>query len=116
MTSTIHFKIHLLDLHCYLSDESKGDEVFLKYDGKKIWPEKDKFVPMKGGSQRIGYEIEVERGSSVEIEIWDYDVLSANDKLGVVKLLADVQGGPFHSDMIRKDTQNAKYVLDWEVL
>jgi len=112
----MNFKIHLICLHCYVSDEKEGDEVFLKYDGKKIWPKEQKYVKIKEGSQKIGYEIEAEKGSSKEVEIWDYDLLSSNDKLGVVSLLADVQGGPFRSEMARRETGRAHYVLEWEVL
>lgn len=65
-------------------------------------------------------ELEIENVSKNEeiiIELWDWDFLSPNDKLGVFKMVVEGDPGPFSTDMIQnlKETRKAKYTLDWEV-
>ena len=52
-----------------------------------------------------------------EIEIWDYDFISPNDLLGVVKVYIDEPGGPYSTDMVpnKKETKRARYTLEWEI-
>ncbi|MFC2124063.1 hypothetical protein ACFLU5_04560 [Bacteroidota bacterium] len=110
--------IRLLNLNCYTTGESGDDEVFLKLDGKKIWPVKGKYVSMKTDKVELRVEIpDIEKGSMVEIELWDYDLFSPNDKIGVFKLQVDGQGGPFIAEMIRneKESSIARYNMDWEI-
>jgi len=108
-------KCKLLKLHCYISDES-ADEVFLKFNEKKIWPADTKYVEMNTAEETLNIEMaEVEADTSMEIELWDYDSWSPNDKLGVFKMVVDGRGGPFTSDLIREQGSGAKYSLEWEV-
>jgi hypothetical protein len=108
-------KCKLLKLHCYLSDES-ADEVFIKFNKKKIWPVDTKYIEMNSAEELLQVEMDaVEDGTTVEIELWDYDTWTPNDKLGVFRLVADGQGGPFTSDLIKEKGRGAKYSLEWEV-
>lgn len=107
----------LLKLHCYINDEGKDDEVFLKYNKKKLWPDTEKYKQMSGGEEAIGADIaDIERGNSIEIELWDYDTWSPNDKLGIFKMIVDERGGPFTSDLTVEKGSGAKYSLEWEVV
>ena len=53
----------------------------------------------------------------VEIEIWDYDFLTPNDRLGKCRMIIDAQGGPFRTDLNPENVgDQAKYTLEWEAL
>ena len=105
----------LLELHCYLSDE-KADEVFLKMDKKKIWPVETKYIEMNVSELKVNIAVSAERDTMLEVELWDYDTWTPNDKLGVFKMLVDQRGGPFTADLIGKKGVEAKYSLKWEVV
>ena len=110
--------IRILNLNCYTTGESGDDEVFLKLGGKKIWPVKGKYKSMKTEKVEVRVEVpDLDQGSMIEIELWDYDLLSPNDKLGVFKLQADRQGGPFTAEMIKNlnESSVARYNLEWEI-
>ncbi len=113
------FTLHLVKLNCYRSDESDADEVFIKMNDKKIWPPKRTYVSMKGGSEELNIRIkDISENSSVNIELWDYDLFSANDLLGNFKLVVDKTGGPYNTDLLVNKNENvqAKYNLEWEIL
>ncbi len=98
-----------------MSDESDADEIFLKLDKDKIWPTDAKYIQMSESEQSINVDMgEIDEGRSLEIELWDYDTWSPNDKLGVFKMTVDGKGGPFMSDLIKEEGSNAKYSLEWE--
>ena len=110
--------IRILNLNCYTTGESKDDEVFLKLNGKKIWPETSKYRTMKMDKAEVRVEIpDLDKGVMIEIELWDFDLLSRNDLLGSFKLQADRQGGPFVAEMIRNVEESgvARYNMDWEI-
>jgi len=111
-------KIRLLRITCFTTGESGDDEVFLMNDGNRIWPQNSRYRSMKSGKEEIGVEIlDLDQGTMVEIEIWDYDLLSSNDKIGLFKLFADKQGGPFIAEMIKNTDESsvARYNLEWEI-
>jgi hypothetical protein len=60
---------------------------------------------------------DVNIGQEIIIELWDWDLLSPNDKLGTFTLILQKELGQFSTDMVqnRKETTKAKYTLDWEV-
>ena len=106
-------------LHCYFVEESGYDDVFLKFNGKKIWPEDKKQQPiMMDTSTDLNIEIKnIRKGQEISIELWDWDLLSPNDKLGTFNMIIEGDSGPFFTDMVqnRKETKKAKYSLDWDV-
>ncbi|QSE96149.1 hypothetical protein [Fulvivirga lutea] len=111
----ITYQLRLLKLHCYRQEESDGDEVFIKYKKEKIWPLKSKYESMKEGSLDVNVDIAgLESGTEVEIELWDYDLLTPNDKLGTFKMLVNEKGGPFKTDLLVELGEDAKYSLEWE--
>ena len=107
-------------LHCYFVEEHEYDEILLKYKGKKIWPENKKWQPlMMDTSTELEVQIDgIETNQDVVIELWDWDLLSPNDKLGTFTLPIENDIGPFSSDMVQnlKETKKAKYTLDWELI
>lgn len=109
------YKIRLHSILCYLPDEST-DEVYLMFNGKKIWPKNEMYSSMNEGDVAdLKIETTLARGASIKIELWEYDGLSPDDYLGKFVLEADKIGGPYTNDMIKEDEGKAKYGLNWEV-
>ena len=111
--------LSLNNLFCYFMDEEGQDEVFLKYNKKRIWPVDKKFKPFGiDTSEELNVEIkDLKEGDKVIIELWDFDWLTPNDLLGVFELTIDEISGPFTTDMKQnlQETDHAKYTLEWEV-
>ena len=109
----------LTRLHCYFVEETEYDDVFLIHNGEKIWPKDKKQQPiMMDTSTEINVEIkDIARNQEVVIELWDWDFLTPNDKLGTFTITVEGESGQFSTDMVQnpKETKNAKYTLDWEV-
>ncbi|MGD1959633.1 MAG: hypothetical protein ACFB2Y_12300 [Fulvivirga sp.] len=114
MTDRLSVKLKLLELICYRADEGDGDEVFLKQNGRKVWPEDQKYLKISEGIVKVNLALDVELGSQVILELWDYDVLSSNDKLGEFRMLADQRGAEFTTDL-HEGKSRAKYSLKWEL-
>lgn len=110
--------IRIKSIHCYMHEEADGDEVFLKLNGRKIWPEGEKYVKMKDQTQEVDVLVpDLPVDEVVELEIWDYDFLSANDLMGKIKMLVDKPGGPYTSDIqLADEKQVARYAVVWEIV
>ena len=111
--------VKLLKLDCYLTDENDSDEVYLKVNGKKIWPEDKAFESIDYGEYQVDAIIkDISPESWVQIELWDQDVLTANDKLGTFDLYVDKVSGPFNTDMKvnKSETKKAKYNITWKII
>jgi hypothetical protein len=111
--------LQLNKLNCYVSDEADADEVFLKYAHKKIWPVKHHYESMNKGTLDLDVELkDLPPHTVIEIELWDYDLLSANDLLGTFRITADKAGGPFNTDLIpnKKIGDRARYNLEWQLI
>ena len=108
------YKLKLLNLKCYLSEESDGDEVYLKSNGQKIWPVDAKYSATKEESTSINLDLNIQKGDTMDIELWDYDLLSANDHLGSLTIHAEAHGH-YTNDFIKRGKDQSKYGLEWEV-
>lgn len=118
MMITNHLKLILLNINCYATEEPGYDDVFLIMNGKKIWPKNKRQLPVRPGTTPLNVEIKkLSPGEKLDIEIWDYDVISANDLMGHVFLLIDEPGGPYTTDMIPDpvEAKVAKYTIEWEI-
>jgi hypothetical protein len=101
-----------------MTDESGSDEIFLMVNNRKIWPVDHKFSTIRPGSTEISTVLKgFEAGTSLEIEIWDFDFLSSNDLIGKFPIHLDEPGGPFKTDMVQntEKTKNARYCIEWEL-
>lgn len=101
-----------------MQEEGDGDEVYIKYKGKRIWPTVNKYETMNDGDvKEVNVEVaDIAKDATVEIELWDYDILTENDRLGVFKMLINERGGTFITDLMDMPSDGAKYSLEWEVL
>ncbi len=117
MAANTIYELRLLNLYCYRQDEADGDEVYLQYNENKIFPLDSKYIKMKEGEIKVGERInDIEKGTHINIELWDYDFLSPNDKLGEFLMLVNERGGPFKTDLKSVESEDAKYSLEWEVV
>ena len=118
MVNLKKLKVRLLNLNCYATEESGYDDVFLMLNGKKIWPVKKRQQGVGIGATPLNVEIEdLDPGTKLDLEIWDYDVISANDLMGHVPIYVDEPGGPYTTDMIPDpvEAKLAKYMVEWEI-
>ena len=100
-------KIRLTKLQCIVNDEIDEDEVFLKYNGEKIWPESGLYKSIDN-SEAFEVAVEIEPSDPFKplvIELWDFDYLSANDFLGTFEMLiGNDTSGSFSTSMKIKET------------
>ncbi|TRX62063.1 hypothetical protein FNH22_01720 [Fulvivirga sp. M361] len=109
------FNLDIITLHCYRQDERKADEIFICYQGKKIWPSDKKYKKITVGKHTLNFRIpQIEQNESIVLELWDYDFFSPNDHLGTFNMLINEKGGPYRTDLDLKESRNAKYTLEWE--
>ena len=116
MADQVKYKLRILNLSCYMQEESDGDEVFLKLNKEKVWPLDVKYFKMKEGDHKVDHNIEgIDKDQTIAIELWEYDFWTPNDKLGVFNLLVNERGGPFKTDLKASKGEDVKYCLEWEV-
>ncbi|UII30321.1 hypothetical protein LVD17_18680 [Fulvivirga ulvae] len=116
MTGNTFLTVKLLKLYCYRQEENDGDEVYMRYNDQRLWPKKEKYCKMDKGEVTINAKIKnIKNNEVLSIELWDYDVISRDDKLGLFTMLVDEKGGPFRTDMLADNEHGAKYSLEWEV-
>ncbi len=110
-------KLLLKSVQCILPDEIDKDEMYLKFNGVKIWPEDEKYFRLDSGDKvEINLTLDVQEGW-VEVELWDFDYLSKNDFLGKFRFLVDRMTGEYSTSMsLVEDESTASYVLYWEIL
>ncbi|MEM9896308.1 MAG: hypothetical protein AAF789_08055 [Bacteroidota bacterium] len=111
-------RINITSITCHVPDESDKDEMYLKYKGEKIWPTDSSFFRIDVDENvAIHHTFEVNE-DWVELELWDWDLLSANDHLGTFKFKVDDLPGAYSTTMIRnhEETQSASYLMHWEIL
>lgn len=110
-------KIRVKSVQCTTPDEIDKDEMYLKMDGKKIWPEGSWYHRVDTGDlAAVDIDLDVAEGWQ-EIELWDFDFISLNDKLGVFKFKVDAMPGEYSTTMtLLERNSTASYVLFWEIL
>ena len=110
-------KIRLNKVRCNLPDEIDKDEMYLKFNGNKIWPAGSLYHRLDTGDvAEVNVTLEVNEGW-VEIELWDYDYLTLNDHLGTFKFKVDDSPGSYTNSMKLHETDStASYFLEWEIL
>ena len=106
--------LKLIGIDCYVPEEAGLDEVYLKLEGKRIWPQSQSYEQLPIGHTELNLDLgERQRGSTIEIECWDFDSLSFNDKMGTFKLMLDTSGR-FETEMKKHAKTKASYSLTWE--
>lgn len=106
--------IRLKSLQCILNDEVDKDEVYLKLDGKKIWPA-GMYKQINSG-EKIDMNLSFQHSDEqMRIELWDFDFLSKNDLLGAFTIAPHGERGNFTVSMLpEREGTTASYILEWE--
>ena len=109
--------VRIKSVQCTTPDEIDKDELYLKMNGKKIWPEGEIYHRVDTGDKvEVNLDLLLSVGWN-EIEVWDFDYLSKNDLLGVFKFnITDVAGSYSTSMRLLERNSTASYYLYWEVL
>ena len=109
--------LRITHIKCLVNDEIDGDEIYLKYGGKKIWPA-GLFKGIKTDETTvIDLELTVSNEQFTTIELWEYDLLSGNDFMGTFDMLVNEEGGPFQTSLkLKSDSFRASYLLTWEAI
>ncbi len=109
-------QIRIIAVQCATPDEIDKDELYLKMNGEKIWPEGGMYHRVDTGDKvEVNLELDVHAGWN-EIEVWDFDFVSKNDLLGVFKFSVDTDPGEYSTTMelLERDS-TAMYHLFWEL-
>jgi len=107
-------QIKLNSLQCILNDEVDKDEVYLKLDGKKIWPSGLYKQINSGETLRLNVSFEHDE-EEINIELWDFDYLSKNDHIGSFVIVPHGDRGKFNASMkLHREGSTASYLLEWE--
>ncbi len=111
-------KVRLISVNCTLPDEIDKDEMYLKYQGKKVWPKGINIYYRvdTGDIAPVDLTLEMEEGWN-EVELWDFDYLSRNDFLGIFRFNVDNAPGVYTNSMnLVEEDSTASYILNWEIL
>ncbi len=107
-------RIKLHSLQCILNDEVDKDEVYLKLDGKKIWPH-GLYKQINSGD-KVAVNLSFDHtDEKMEIQLWDFDYLSKNDHIGTFIIYPHGEEGKFTASMrLDRPGSTASYLLEWE--
>ena len=112
-------RIHIQGIQCMLNEESDQDEAFLKYKGKRIWPDHGRYHKMNS-SERSEVDVIIDHDISedLDIELWDWDLLSRNDLIGTFHMhVTEDDYGNYSTPLkVAHVGSTASYMLYWEIL
>jgi hypothetical protein len=108
----------LKTLVAHVQTEADGDELFLKIDGRKIWPSDNRFIRFDNKqSVEVNHLCNLDiLGGFLDIELWEYDNILFSSCIGEFVLSLDEAGGPYYSDLKPSNGSKARYSLIWEVV
>ena len=112
------FECRLMSISSYHQSESDGDEIFIKINKKKIWPEKEKYSNIdEAVPTKINHAIPLTKLEGIiEVELWEYDNIISSSCLGKFPLALSETGGPYTTDLKLTSKEFAQYSLTWEVI
>ena len=109
--------LRLESIVAYLQTERDGDEIFIRYKEEKIAPSDAKYIKMTKDPVPLDTEIELGHSEKwIELELWDYDHFTPNDRLGTFRLLVDQPAETFTAELVRNKDSDERYVLNWSLI
>lgn len=109
-------KIKLKSITCSQPSETDKDEIYLRFRGDKLWPEKPKFMRIDT-NETLNINLIIDATSIwMEIELWEYDYMSRNDHLGDFVFKTSNYPGEYTSELKvgHEFTGKVEYSLLWE--
>jgi hypothetical protein len=107
----------ILSIFAYHQTETNGDEIFLKVDGKKVWPTNKRFVELPSGYLSVNSEIPIANpGDVMELKLVEFDPILPNKEIGIFPIETVEIGGPYTTDLKLQGSSYAKYSLTWEIV
>ena len=106
-------RLKLLELRCFESEDSGGDEAYILVGGDKVWSieeiENGEIASLRSVPP-VAFE------GSVEVSLWDEDtgLFDSDDNLGKVNVSEEVAGED--EQEFRFDQDGANYLLIYTVL
>ena len=109
--------LRLDSIVAYLQTEVDGDEIFIKYNDQVVAPVESKYIKMTKEPAPLNVEVPLDETTKwVELELWDYDHFSPNDRLGKFRLFVEDAGEGFSAELAKDKAAEARYVLNWSVI
>lgn len=104
---------------CEVPEESDKDEIFLIQKGRKIWPKDKRYLKIDvDETLPVGLKLKINKPGKLKLELWDFDLASKNDLLGVFELeITSLEAGGYTDLLLRNepDAKKASYFLNWEI-
>ena len=113
--NSVQVKCRLLSLKCCHSTEKDGDEVFIKFENKKIWPV-GAFARFKTNEEFvINLDVISDGRGFIRLDFWEKDFFK-DDLIGYFQFVTVGSRGIFSTDLTpcHKDARPG-YVLAWEM-
>ena len=113
--TSVRTKCKLVALKCYRASESDGDEVFIKAEGKKLWPQQ-KYASIKETEEvTINLILPTHGHEKIVLELWESDLFSS-ELLGYFQFTLNGEMGQYSTDLkLRDPKSNHRYALLWEI-
>lgn len=112
------YEVVLLNLCCFMVEEKGYDDVYLKFEGKRIWPENAKKLPISEDTvTNLDVNLgEFVSGDMITIALWDWDLFSPDDHYGNFEIYFEGEEGRYTTDLTlnTRETTKARYRLEWE--
>jgi hypothetical protein len=91
------------------------DDLYIKVDGKKIWPSSGNSVKISSQqTKQIGYSFQMPKNSTT-IELWEYDTISSDDKLGYLTIPESHNAGYF-TYLISNSDEGSIYEINIQIV
>jgi len=102
-------------LKCHLSSESDGDEIYLKHENKKIWPDVRYKVFKSRDEIKLNVDLDLKDNKGpVIIELWEKDLFK-DDFLGTFQFVPFGSIGEFMVDLKKRNMSDVqRYSLIWK--
>lgn len=106
--------VRLKSLMCFVKDEDKFDNIYIKYKKEKIWPSGKKHAAVSVSSAELNVDaFGITAKEGLTLETWDYDQLSPNNPLGKTKIIRNQASDPYTIDITSaSDKEVARYSIE----
>ncbi|BAY90747.1 MULTISPECIES: hypothetical protein [unclassified Tolypothrix] len=92
-----------------------ADDLYIKVDSKKIWPNSGKYKEINSQqTKETGYSYQIPENGTT-IELWDYDSISSDDKLGYLTIPESHNAGYF-TYLVSNNDEGSVYEINIQIV